>query len=109
MVILLALLAIIPWVLTVGALLFIIVRSKKEDKSDELNDFIQDEQAEEIIRVAVYEDKAYWVYDNVFYESDTIREPDFATARPIDTMSMSGKQLKKLLSILDELEEQGKE
>ena len=109
MIILLALLAIIPWVLTVGALLFIIVRSKKEDKSDELNDFIQDEQAEEIIRVAVYEDKAYWVYDNVFYESDTIREPDFATARPIDTMSMSGKQLRKLLSILDELEEQGKE
>ena len=109
MIILLALLAIIPWVLTVGALLFIIKRSNKVDKTDELDDFIQDEESEEIIRVAVYDDKAYWVYDNVFYESDTVREPDFATARPIDTMSMSGKQLKKLLSILDELEEQGKE
>ena len=109
MIVLLALLAIIPWVLTVGALLFIIMRSKKVTQTDELDDFIQDYDAEEVIRVAVYEDKAYWVYDNVFYESDTVREPDFTTARPIDTMSMSGKQLNKLLSILDELEEQGKE
>jgi hypothetical protein len=105
-----ALLAIIPWVLTVGALLFIIIRSKRQDQfEEEENDFIIDDEDQEIVRVAVYGDKAYWVYDNVFYESDTTREPDFTTARPIDTMSMSPKQLNKLLAILDELQEQGKE
>lgn len=103
------LLAIIPWVLTVVALLFIIVRSKKVTETDDLDDFIQEQDDEKVIRVAVYDDKAYWVHDNVFYESDTVREPDFTTARPVDTMSMSGKQINKLLSILDELKEQGKE
>lgn len=110
MIMLLALLAIIPWVLTVAALLFIIVRSKKTNDIDDFEeDFLQDYDSEEVIRVAVYDDKAYWVYNNIFYESDTVREPDFETARPIDTMSMSPKQLNKLLVILDELEEQGKE
>lgn len=83
--------------------------NKKKNNSEEWDEeFIQDEP-EDVVRVAVYEDKAYWVYNNVFYESDTVREPDFSTARPIDTMSMPSKQLNKLLSILDELEEQGKE
>ena len=90
--------------------MFIIMRSRKTDNLEQLEeDFVQDDESEEVIRVAVYDDKAYWVYDNVFYESDTVREPDFTTARPIDTMSLSAKQLNKLLSILDELEEQGKE
>lgn len=61
---------------------------------------------EEVIRVAVYDEKAYWVYDNVFYESDVTREPDFTTARPIDTMSMNPKDLNKLMHILDELKEE---
>lgn len=103
------LLAIIPWVLTVAVLLFIIVKNRHKEIIDhEEDDFIMDED-QEIVRVAVYGEKAYWVYDNVFYESDTVREPDFSTARPIDTMSMSPKQLNKLLIILDELQEQGKE
>jgi hypothetical protein len=104
-----ALLAIIPWVLTVGALLFIVVRNRHKDQIEEDEDFIIDDEDQEVVRVAVYGDKAYWVYDNVFYESETTREPDFTTARPIDTMSMSPKQLNKLLTILDELQEQGKE
>lgn len=60
---------------------------------------------EEVIRVAVFDEKAYWVYDNVFYESDVTREPDFTTARPIDTMDLAPKELDKLMNILDELQE----
>ena len=95
----LALLALIPWVLTMGALLFIILRSERQVEEEEEYD-LEDAQR---ITVAVYDDKAYWIYDNTFYESDVTKEPDFATARPIDTMSMNQKELEKLMIILDEL------
>lgn len=104
----LILLSLIPWALTVIALVIIIVRSNKKEEYDE-EFFFDDEENEETpyqtVKVAVYEDKAYWVIDNIFYESDIIREPDFTTARPIDTMSLTAKELNKLLSILDDLEE----
>lgn len=96
-------LILVPWALTVGALLFIMVQSRHIEEDD---DFIMEN--EEVVRVAVYKDKAYWVYDNIFYESEITREPDFTTARPIDTMSLSSKELTELLDILDELKEQEK-
>jgi hypothetical protein len=102
-------LAVLPWILTVAALLFIIVRNNNQENFLlEEDDFILDDD-KEIVRVAVYEDKAYWVYENVFYESEVTREPDFSTAQPIDTMSLSAKELDKLMEILDEIENHGKE
>lgn len=105
------LLTLIPWVLTVIALVVIIVTTNRFTQEEDIHDPMDDlfDQDREIVRVAVYEDKAYWVYDNVFYESDVTREPDFETARPIDTMSMSPNQLKDLLNILDELEDHNNE
>ena len=103
------LLAFAPWVLTTVALLIILVRkySKSEEHYDD--DFNDEDypflNSKEVVRVAVYDDKAYWVYDNVFYQAEVTREPDFSTAEPIDTMSMNPKELNKLLTILDDLEE----
>ena len=68
-----------------------------------------DDEDYQTIHVAVYNDKAYWVSDNVFYESDVTREPDFTTARPIDTMDLPPKKLNELLIILDELKEYRKD
>lgn len=108
------LLAIVPWVLTVIALVAIIVFSKKPTIKEEFSDepFWDDDMIpppmdddHETIRVAIYDDRAYWVYGNVFYESEVMREPDWATAKPVDTMSMSGKQLDHLLKVLDDLRE----
>ena len=100
--------AIVPWLLTVSALFFIIIRGNSYDYDYNYED--EDFDGEHItVRAAVYEDKAYWVYENVFYESDVMREPDFETARPIDTMKMNSKDLKKLFKILDDLEESEKE
>ena len=101
------LLVILPWALTIGALLFIMIRDRYEEYDEDDEDYDMDEH--ESIRVAVYDDKAYWVHNNVFYESDVTREPDFETARPIDIMSMGNKELSKLLTILDEIEESRKE
>ena len=90
--------------MTVGALAIIIMkRNSSDDDENELPEGM------DLVRVAVYEEKAYGVYDNVFYESDIIREPDFTTARPIDTMSLSPKQLNELLTILDEIENHNNE
>lgn len=90
-----------PWVLTLVFLLFILIRD---------NTFEEEYDGERTtIHVAVYEDKAYWVHDNIFYESEITREPDFETARPIDTTSMNPKELDSLFTILDDLEESEKE
>lgn len=99
-------LILIPWVLTVAGLLFIMFMKKKNHDEDDEHDSFFDGHEEDIIRVAVYDEKAYWVYDNVFYESDVTREPDFTTARPIDTMNLAPKDLNKLMNILDELQEE---
>lgn len=96
------LLALIPWILTVGVLLFIIIKNRYIVDDEDY----YDEDDEDVVKVAVYGEKAYWVYENTFYESEITREPDFTTARPIDTMSMSSKQLNELMNILDELKEE---
>lgn len=97
-----AIILLVPWMVTVLLLLLIIIfRKKKID-----DHYFSEEDDQDIVRVAVYNEKAYWVYENTFYESDVVREPDFTTARPIDTMSLSPKQLNELLVILDELQEE---
>lgn len=98
------LLALIPWVLTTVALLYIMVKNKSNDDHE---DFFDDDDYDEkeTVRVAVYDEKAYWVYDNVFYQSEVTREPDFSTAEPIDTMSLTQKELNDLMAILDELQQ----
>lgn len=101
----LTLLILIPWVLTVAGLLFIMFMKKRPHEEEHDHEDFFDNEAD-VIRVAVYDEKAYWVYDNVFYESDITREPDFTTARPIDTMSLAPKELDKLMHILDELKEE---
>lgn len=110
------LLVLIPWVLTVAALLIIMyLQNRKVSDMDDFFDVEDDDlipdwvNEKEITRVAVVENKAYWVHDNVFYESDVTSEPDFSTARPVDTMSMKPRELNELLIILDELEQYGRE
>jgi hypothetical protein len=98
-------LILVPWVLTVAGLLFIMFIKRKPQMEDDENDFFSDHE-DDLIRVAVFDEKAYWVYDNVFYESDVTREPDFTTARPIDTMGLAPKELNKLMHILDELQDE---
>ena len=102
------LLALIPWVLTTIALLYIMVKNNKNNgDSDDHDGFFDDDHYDEkeTVRVAVYDEKAYWVYDNVFYQSEVTREPDFSTAEPIDTMSLTQKELNELMTILDELQQ----
>ena len=100
----------IPWALTVALLSYIIIKSNNKDLEEEYDGLdIEDEGDHQIIRAAIYDTKAFWVHDNIFYESDVLREPDWSTARPIDTMKLSQKSLSNLLKILDDLKESEKE
>lgn len=95
----------LPWVLTVAGLLYIIIRSNKQFSTEnEYDDMtVEEDGPRQLIRAAIYGDRAFWVHDNVFYESEVLTEPDWSTARQIDTMNLSPRSLNNLMSVLDQL------
>lgn len=65
---------------------------------------LQQRKSKDFTKVVIVEDQAYWVLDNIFYVAETENgkvKPE--TASPIDTESMSKKDVKKMLFILDNL------
>lgn len=100
----LSILLIIPWALTVALLSYILLKNSKQEVEEDYEDLVEDDESY-IIRAAVYDTKAFWVHENIFYESEVTKEPDWSTARPIDTMKLSEKSLSNLLKILDDLNE----
>jgi hypothetical protein len=58
----------------------------------------------DMIKVIVMGNLAYWVSDNIFYVAEAIDgEVVPQTAKPVDTNSMSRRDLDKMLFILDSL------
>ncbi|MFZ9242578.1 MAG: hypothetical protein ACO295_05140 [Sediminibacterium sp.] len=57
------------------------------------------------IRVAIVEDKAYWVNDHKFYmaDIDETGRIDGENAEQIDVFSLPAKKVEKLLEILDSI------
>jgi hypothetical protein len=85
-----------------------------EDKLDRVFDSIVREVEEEMeedednaVSVAIIEDKAYWVINNMFYQADLTMdgEIDKSSSRPVNAFSMSNKDITKMLFILDNLAE----
>lgn len=57
-----------------------------------------------MLKVVITDDMAYWTVDNVFYTANSINgRIDESTIKPIDMYSMSNKELKKMMDILDDL------
>lgn len=57
-----------------------------------------------LVRVAIVGEKAYWVHDNTFYESDIVDGYiDNEAARPIDAHKLSKREFDKLLKVLDNI------
>lgn len=68
-----------------------------EDEVEEDNEFVD---------VAVVEDKAYWVINNIFYQADIVDgEIDRSSSVPINALNMSHKDVTRMLFILDNLTE----
>jgi hypothetical protein len=56
------------------------------------------------VKIAIIGNKAYWVHDNVFYETDIIDgEMDRSSSKPIDASSLSTKQVRMLMDVLDSI------
>ena len=87
------------WIYLVEAIVYMFTGEK--------SDSLMEEEGEEIIRIAMLDDKAYWVHDNIFYEADLIDgDPDIDNARPIDAINISDVEIDKLLYILDTLNDE---
>jgi len=88
---------------------FYLIRESELDKhfSEIIRDAEEEmEDDEDFISVAVVEDKAYWVINNMFYQADIIDgEVDKTSSRPVDAFDISSKEINKMLSILDNLSE----
>lgn len=77
--------------------------SKVEKK---FQNIIKEEEKQELINVAVFDNKAYWVHENIFYEADIINnEISKETSRPVNVFEMSPYDINKMLFILDNLTE----
>lgn len=69
-------------------------------------DIVKEEDQQELINVAIFNDKAYWVHENIFYEADIINnEINKESSRPVNVFEMSSYDISKMLFILDNLSE----
>lgn len=63
---------------------------------------------ENLIRIAMSEDKAYWVYENVLYETDIVDgEIDRSARRPYDAMDKPISEIISMMDMLDSLKVKG--
>lgn len=93
-------------------------RYKQSDMHEMIKDYlpeVSDEQSipisqsrnhihQNMIKVVMVEDRAYWVMDNVFYVAKAIHgRIDPETTEPLDIINMPQKELNIMLDILDSL------
>ena len=66
----------------------------------------EEEDDERYLRVAIVEDKAYWVVNNTLYEADVIDEEIMKEdARPVNAFDMDFKEVTKMMTILDNIQD----
>ena len=64
------------------------------------------DEDEDYVKVAIAEDKAYWVFNNTLYEAEIIDDEIVREyARPVDAFDMKYEDVTKLMQILDEIED----
>lgn len=76
------------------------------DPYDYEKDDYDEEEDDRYLKVAIVEDKAYWVVNNVFYEADVVDEEILKEdAKPVDAFDMDFKQVTKMMTILDNIQD----
>jgi hypothetical protein len=75
--------------------------SRKEKKISQMKKLLEKTN----VRVAVVDDNAYWVHNNIFYKAPISNHGsiDMENAIEIDVFSLSEKEMSNLLSILDSI------
>jgi hypothetical protein len=58
------------------------------------------------VKVVVFENKAYWILDNIFYEAEEFNGQIIKeSTKPVDTMALDKVQLNKMMTIVENLTE----
>lgn len=74
-------------------------KAKQEQKQSKNN------YQDKTIKVAIVDNIAYWVQDNIFYQApiDENGEINHSVAVPIDAMNMTQEEVEALMQILDDI------
>jgi len=76
------------------------------NKEDYMHENFDDEDEDNFIKVAVVEDKAYWIINNVLYQADVVDgEIAKEEAEPVDAFDMEFNDVNKLMNILDNMQD----
>lgn len=111
--ILVALLIIFPPLSFLWGIIINVIQNLRENKVSKTFDSIIkdmkediDEESYESVNVAIVGNSAYWVADNTFYVASIVNgEIDHDSRQPVNVFEMSNSDLKKMLFILDNLEQ----
>jgi hypothetical protein len=91
----------LPFLPTSFMLFFNIAIQKEENVHQPFS-----EDGDHFIKVAIVEDKAYWVIDNVLYQADVVDgEIEREYAEPVDAFEMDYREVNKLMNILDNMQD----
>lgn len=97
----------LSFILLLSSIELTIIDEELDIDMDEPYNYEDDEEEDDrYLKVAIVEDKAYWVVNNVFYEADVIDEEIMKEdAKPIDAFDMDFKDVTKMMTILDNIQD----
>lgn len=97
----------LSFILLLSSIELTIIDEELDIDMDEPYNYEDDEEEDDrYLKVAIVEDKAYWVVNNVFYEADVIDEEIIKEdAKPVDAFDMDFKQVTKMMTILDNIQD----
>ena len=97
----------LSFILLLSSIELTIIDEELDMDIDEPYNYEEDEEEEDrYLKVAIVEDKAYWVVNNVFYEADVVDEEIMKEdAKPVDAFDMDFKQVTKMMTILDNIQD----
>lgn len=77
-----------------------------EDRPYDYEEDDYEEEDERYLKVAIVEDRAYWVVNNTLYEAEVIDEEIVREeAKPVDAFDMNIKDVNKMMIILDSIQD----
>lgn len=79
---------------------------EEEEEKLFFDDYDDEEEDERYLKVAIVDDKAYWVVNNTFYQAEIIDDEIIKEdARPVDAFDIDFKDVNKMMTILDSIED----
>lgn len=99
----------LSFVILIASLEIEIIEEELDMDLDKPYNYEDDDDYEEedgYLKVAIVEDKAYWVVNNIFYEAEVIDDEILKEdAKPVDAFDMDFKDVTKMMIILDSIQD----